>query len=944
MNKECLIKLSILDVAKEFDFSDELIQLCINESLYSFYDLVRYYLQHQEKFLALAPINERIALYNLIDNFVQTLSEQDTLEFRSDCADYGICGENDYLKANVDDDDKILFGANGINQIKQLLTTSLQKIAKESTLGDAAINACKSLSLNSLYDIIRHYLLGQDFHFHIKRSAAEMSDLVTKTLDNLDDSDIRIIKEYPSGNMKLHRNVHTIGDDYAVNWDDFVSVAKLKEITLSQLFDRGIIRIRTLHICTKSEMYTLYDIVRFYLLGRDFGRIQGSGATTADELNKIVKAKIKNLTEAEKANIIDGTEEVPSHKTHTDVSAHPDASLQEFYDIQLEKFSTRTRNVLKRIPADVFVNDYLYADDEFLRSLPCAGAKTIVELKQFQSILASYLGHSEPESVDNTIPATLLRFPKLINSSYVVSYYHRTGHLPMAWILEHELLSSDDNRSYYYLFSRGYYSKKKNLVEALHKHGIRNQKLLDYIGRFRTATTLNNNAKFPTNICTSSAWEYVRTILSKEPIINENDSPLKVVCADEDCSFSSGVVFDFTIHAFDCDLCKFLFSIGKRNAYQQRNIFWIRNSLQQIFDFSAFFESFIPRISRNEFPRIINVREMIHVSSCWADFRYSNFENVVKSVYTILQDEFSLSPNEHGYLSIPSRYGNDVSSILYAIIKRNGEPMHIDDIFNEFRAYFPFHKYQTSAQIRPALAKDNRITYRNRNSTFMLTDWGGVIRSGTIRDAIIEYLSSSETPQNLAAITDYVLAFFPNTNEKSIRNTMLADGQKRFCLYSGGLVGLCNKQYPEEYVPRTSINNTGSFEERLTEFINFIEEFERFPSPRNRFNGESAMYAWWARCVKNEIKLTEEQRQKVLEVKQRYANVGRLKLWHDSLTAITEFIRTNHRMPHAKGEESRLYAWLRTNMRKFESGELSLDEDSAKEFIELLDLVNEIND
>lgn len=363
--------------------------------------------------------------------------------------------------------------------------------------------------------------------------------------------------------------------------------------------------------------------------------------------------------------------------------------------------------------------------------------------------------------------------------------------------------------------------------------------------------------------------------------------------------------------------------------------------MSEIFDFTAFFGIYSSFFKGGALPRIMNLRELVHISSAWKNFQFVCFDEIVKVVATIVQKEFCLVTDSEGGIRIPNKEGNDICSILYEILKQNGEPMHIDDIFNKFKWYFPEHKYTSSYQLRPSLTKDTRITHRNRNSTFMLIEWGDRFKTGTIRDAIIELLQREDSPQNIKAITKYVQSFFPSTNENSIRTTMLADSQKRFCQFSSSMFGLSSKIYSIDYKrDDATFYSKLSFEERLFLFVDFLEENERFPSSRNTANGESGLMAWWYRCINRQLKLTPEQQQQVVKVQKKYSHLRR-HVWGSLLEDAKKFILLNDRLPSAKGEERRLYDWIRSNTKKFNDGELKLDDNDARRFVELMELLKD---
>jgi hypothetical protein len=220
-----------------------------------------------------------------------------------------------------------------------------------------------------------------------------------------------------------------------------------------------------------------------------------------------------------------------------------------------------------------------------------------------------------------------------------------------------------------------------------------------------------------------------------------------------------------------------------------------------------------------------------------------------------------------GHIKIPAYTSNLVREIL----KHNGMPMHLSEIFVEFKKRLPNHRYTVADQLRPYLQRHEEIAYRGRKSIYTLKEWRH-IRTGTIREVISDFLCEMDIPQTAKKITEYVRQFFPETNLSSIRTTMYSDTRKRFSFFKKNLFGLTGKDYPSEYKKiNQSENHIKSFEERRDELEKFILENKRFPYFPSRNREEDSLQRWWDKTLKKKYKIDENQQLEVERIKKQYA-------------------------------------------------------------------------
>jgi hypothetical protein len=291
-------------------------------------------------------------------------------------------------------------------------------------------------------------------------------------------------------------------------------------------------------------------------------------------------------------------------------------------------------------------------------------------------------------------------------------------------------------------------------------------------------------------------------------------------------------------------------------------------------------------------------------------------------------------------IKIPANKERNPLDVVYEILQTKGMPMHLGDIFVEFKRIMPKHKYtqeDNPDRLRSYLQRHKDITFRKRSSIYLLKEWKH-IRSGTIRDAIIEFLSANDLPQTVGTITKYVLQHFPETNQKNIHSTMFSG--KSFIQFKNSLFGLANKEYSSEYEIIKQEEQQKTFEQRLTDLEKFIVENEHFPFSSSEDRNEKSLCHWWYRIVNGKQIVNEKQQIEVERIKTNYADFEIDKNtyeWDLNYNKFKLFILENRRIPSAKDDEKFLYNWLRRTKDDFMN--YRLREGQRKKYIELAKLI-----
>ena len=556
--------------------------------------------------------------------------------------------------------------------------------------------------------------------------------------------------------------------------------------------------------------------------------------------------------------------------------------------------------------------------------------------------------------------------------SFVTDFHAKNGHLPMFWILE-QYIVNDKSREIDILtstFNIIQNKQKLSLKEIAKKYNLSRERArqirndvfrktfeirdgdIEHTKTHKKKYRKNNELnliRYSQILQNKCDWSYMSDFL-QETNISQESFAIQECLKKEQCNLSTEFALQVVEYIFRDIFSLFGgFKIPKKDKIW-KDAFLIRKDFSDIFDFKKFIERFTKFVAGNKREYCLNIDEFLTNSACWVSvIELNKFDSIVSIVKDILLQEFNLCSNPDGLITIPamrktllpSTREKSLFNVIYEILQRNGNPMHLDEIFIEFKKILPEHKYTEAKQLRSWLQRHEAISFRNRKSVYTLKEWKHV-RSGTIRDAIVEFLSENDLPQTADAITEHVLQHFLETNIASVTATMRVDTLNRFSFFNdNSLFGLVCKEYPSEYeeTKRQQIQQT--FEQRLYDLEKFISENNRFPysSPANKY--EKSLYCWWKMQNRNTEQLSEQQMADIERVKNQYADLDTKKIiygWFCHFNNLKLFLLENRRLPLARNDEKPLYHWFRRAKDDFSNQKLN--EKQRKEFAELLKEIN----
>lgn len=719
----------------------------------------------------------------------------------------------------------------------------------------------------------------------------------------------------------------------------------LKYITIDQLRVTNQISVRTANCCFNAEFDSLYDIVSYYEQGYSFRTIRNAGKLTCEELENLCRNTVPQINDFTTYSL-ENTEEKGERKNIESI----EVVIQNKYLELLESFSIRTQNILSKYSADEFIKYYLRCNINELYKIKNAGRKSVDEMIIFRNKFLSFI--EEIKGIDDSQTqnirfGNLSKYGKYVEFEFIMSFFEKKGHLPMFWILEQFVKNDNTTKIEVLIDSFPIFQNQQllSLKEIAQKHKLSRERI-----RQIHSQLFHKILRIPIvfiHYCNDELlhnkfdWAYLFYTFNGIDIACQESIEVQNCLKDEKCNFTVEFALQIIAYVFR-DIFSLLGGIDSSNKTKTwANTFLIRREYSDIFDFEKMRSEFIDILIDNDSEYLLDIEEYVANSHCWIKYDYNKNDNIISIVRDILLYEFHLySDDIDGVIKIPANKERKPIDVIYEILQKTGNPMHINEIFEEFKIILPDHKYTEASQLRPYLQRHDAISYRNRNSVYMLKEWDH-IKTGTIRDAIVEFLIGNDLPQTVDNITEYVLQYFPDTNVSSVRTSMLIDTPKRFSYFNNNHFGLNNKEYPPEYElcePQDVMRRT--FEQRLLDLELFIVEEEHFPFTSSDNCKESSLGRWWYRIINNKQNISEYQQTEIERVKSQYSGYDTDKTtydWHLNYNKLKCFILENRRLPSALGDEKFLYGWFRRAKTDFQKN--SFTEEQRQKFINLAKLI-----
>jgi len=206
-----------------------------------------------------------------------------------------------------------------------------------------------------------------------------------------------------------------------------------------------------------------------------------------------------------------------------------------------------------------------------------------------------------------------------------------------------------------------------------------------------------------------------------------------------------------------------------------------------------------------------------------------------------------------------------------------------------------------------------------------------------VGDFTASLLKKSDSPINQKDLLAAIKEFLPDTYIESIRANLNGDPKKRFVFFLDGYVGLRGKEYDKRFQVYSIANKKVQYaEQRIMEFLSFMEEKHRSPQPHG-LEEEESLYRWYLDFTKSTAKELSSLRSTFKEYLKDY------KQWlftpfeyayKRNCDQMKWYVDKNMELPTAE-DEPELSTWFNSQLENY-----TKHKDKRKQmFIELMDFL-----
>ena len=590
--------------------------------------------------------------------------------------------------------------------------------------------------------------------------------------------------------------------------------------------------------------------------------------------------------------------------------------IQQHYLTSVELGSVRANNKIKsEIPyfGDAIIVSLLYSDHyKYFRN---CGRQTWEEIKLFAIKFCN-----EISTITNT-PFDELRLLIALNKIsyaqgrgdlFISKFYRDNGYLPMFYILASYLVNSDNRAEKFYRAAYGILCSPLHMRDIAKQYGLTYERVRQIIASVKVEY---KNLILLTNWQTYRIEDYLY-LSSRSPLYHDVQ-----VCENLE---------ELSVEGFGY-LCKLLYPFT--HIIVKDNHYFFAQRLLDCFDIKSALIDIENTLSK-KVAKDTEIPITIFVDSYWINAPLFEPIEVIKMLCEIISDNFEVKIDDNYRITI---FQNtiDVSSELHDIINANGDSMNIDDIFVAFKEKYPEHKYSEASQLRPYLAKDERICPIGKTSCYTLLKWDTF--TGTLKDLIYNTLLDSEVPLTAEDICEIIHETY-DTSPKSIRSTVVSDKSGKFIFFKKGYIGVNTKEYSSVYesLKFADRRHRQSFEDSLNEYEEYLRTHHHMPLSTGT-EDEQFLYRWYNNVVNRCMTITLEREVAFNAMVARNADYmvnGTEYSFYRRCDEYKAFLDENMELPTME-TDTVLYRWFHNNIKIY----LEFDDRRKGYFEDLLEFI-----
>ena len=590
--------------------------------------------------------------------------------------------------------------------------------------------------------------------------------------------------------------------------------------------------------------------------------------------------------------------------------------IQQHYFTSVESLSVRAQNVIKsEIPyfGDAIIISLLYSERyKYFRN---CGRQTWEEIKLFAIKFCNEIRTITSAPFDELrllIALNKISYAQGRGDLFISKFYRDNGYLPMFYILASYLVNSDNRAEKLYRAAYGILCSPLHMRDIAKQYGLTYERVRQIIA---SAKVEYKNLILLTNWQSYRIEDYLY-VSSRSSLYHDVQ-----VCENLE---------ELSIEGFGY-LCKLLYPFT--HIIVKDNHYFFAQRLLDCFDIKSALTDIENTLSK-KVAKDTEIPITIFVDSYWINAPSFEPIEVIKMLCEIISDNFEVKIDDNYRITI---FQNtiDVSSELHDIINANGDSMNIDDIFVAFKEKYPEHKYSEASQLRPYLAKDERICPIGKTSCYTLLKWDTF--TGTLKDLIYNTLLDSEVPLTAEDICEIIHETY-DTSPKSIRSTVVSDKSGKFIFFKKGYIGVNTKEYSSVYesLKFADRRHRQSFEDSLNEYEEYLRTHHHMPLSTGT-EDEQFLYRWYNNVVNRCMTITIEREEAFNAMVARNADYmvnGTEYSFYRRCDEYKAFLDENMELPTME-TDTVLYRWFHNNIKIY----MEFDDRRKGYFEDLLEFI-----
>ena len=193
-------------------------------------------------------------------------------------------------------------------------------------------------------------------------------------------------------------------------------------------------------------------------------------------------------------------------------------------------------------------------------------------------------------------------------------------------------------------------------------------------------------------------------------------------------------------------------------------------------------------------------------------------------------------------------------------------------------------------------------------------------RTFKVGDYTEHLLEQSPTPIKVDDLLQKIKYYLPSTYSESIRANLNGDPMGRFIFFLDGYVGLKRKEYDKRFQVYSVENKKIQYaEQRIMEFLSFMEEKHRSPQPHG-LEAEESLYRWYLDFTKSTAKEMANLRatfQQYLKEYDQWMFTPYEYSYKRNCDQVKWYVDENLELP-AQEDEPELAAWFNSQLECYE--------------------------